>query len=80
LLIPQLPDHTGHSARVLAAGAGAVLTRDQASEDVVVEQARRLLACGAPARDGVRALAEEMHRCPTPSQVAGELVALVEGS
>jgi UDP:flavonoid glycosyltransferase YjiC (YdhE family) len=77
LLVPQLPDHTGHAARVLASGAGVVLTPDQATQQRIVKETRRLLAPDDAARHAVRALAEEMRRAPTPAEVAERLVALL---
>lgn len=77
LLVPQLPDHTGHAVRVLASGAGAVLTRDQATKERIVKETRRLLAPDDAARHAVRSLAEEMRRTPAPAEVAERLVALL---
>jgi len=79
LLIPQLPDHTGHAARVLAAGAGDVLTRDQASAETIVKETRRLLS-DESVRARARAFAEEMLRTPAPAQIVERLVALSAGT
>jgi len=76
LLIPQLPDHTGHAARVLAAGAGEVLTRDQATDERIRKESLRLLA-DDDVRQGVRALADEMRRAPSPAEVASQVADLV---
>ena len=79
LLIPQLPDHTGHAARVLAVGAGEVLTRDQANAATIVKETRRLLSDEA-VRARARGLAEEMLRAPTPAQIVERLPALSAGA
>jgi UDP:flavonoid glycosyltransferase YjiC (YdhE family) len=76
LLIPQLPDHTGHAARVLAAGAGEVLTRDQATGERIRKESLRLLADDG-VRQAVRALADEMGRAPSPAEVASQVADLV---
>ncbi|HKN52822.1 MAG TPA: nucleotide disphospho-sugar-binding domain-containing protein [Amycolatopsis sp.] len=76
LLIPQLPDHTGHAARVLATGAGEVLTRDQATGERIRKEAARLLADETP-RKAVQGLAEEMREAPTPALVARRLEEIV---
>jgi len=77
LLIPQLPDHTGHAARVLAAGAGVVLTRDQATEERIVKETRGLLSGGDGPRQALSVLAAEMRRAPSPAEVAERLVPLI---
>ncbi len=81
LLVPQLPDHAGHAARVLAAGAGEVLARDEADPDRLHAEVRRLLARDATG-DGVRAgaarLRDEVRAAPTPSDVAAGLPGLVD--
>lgn len=76
LLIPQLPDHTGHAARVLATGAGEVLTRDQATGERIRKESLRLLADDG-VRRAVRALADEMSRAPSPAEVAAQVTELV---
>ena len=77
LLIPQLPDHTGHAARVLATGAGEVLTRDQATAERIRKESLRLLADDG-VRQAVRALAEEMRRAPAPAEVAVRVAELAD--
>jgi len=77
LLIPQLPDHTGHAARVLAAGAGVVLTRDQATGERIVKETRALLAEGDAPRRALSNLAAQMRRTPSPAEVAERLVSLI---
>ncbi|MDH6579804.1 nucleotide disphospho-sugar-binding domain-containing protein [Kitasatospora sp. MAP5-34] len=79
LLVPQLPDHAGHSARVLAVGAGEVLSRDEATPGQLREDARRLLDSGAPGR-AARLLRERMFERPTPADLVTELEALAERS
>lgn len=72
LLIPQLPDHAGHAARVLANGAGAVLTRDEATPvDIAVETARLLTATAE--HDAARRLAQQIANQPSPADVVTEL-------
>ncbi|MEU3465893.1 nucleotide disphospho-sugar-binding domain-containing protein [Streptomyces sp. NPDC006733] len=78
LLIPQLPDHAGHAARVLAAGAGEVLTRDEATAERIRSEVSRLVADG-PERAAAAALRAEMLAQPTPSEVAAQLEELAAG-
>ena len=75
LLIPQLPDHAGHAARVLAAGVGEVLTRDEASPEAIREQVARLLR--GPQRATAAGVAAEMAKQPTGPQVLAELTDLI---
>ncbi|GAB2721549.1 nucleotide disphospho-sugar-binding domain-containing protein [Kitasatospora kifunensis] len=77
LLVPQLPDHAGHSARVLAAGAGEVLSRDEATAAQLHEDVRRLLESDAQRR-AARLLRERMLEQPTPADLVAELEALAE--
>jgi UDP:flavonoid glycosyltransferase YjiC (YdhE family) len=72
LLIPQLPDHAGHAARVQAAGAGAVLTRDEATPEQLRTEVLRLLG-GAGERAAARRLQQEMRQLPAPTAVVDEL-------
>ncbi|KZB88329.1 nucleotide disphospho-sugar-binding domain-containing protein [Amycolatopsis regifaucium] len=72
LLVPQLPDHTAHAGRVLAKGAGEVLTRDEATDDAVATQVERLLS--EPGfRGAALALREEIRAQPSPAAVVAEL-------
>ncbi|QNP69692.1 DUF1205 domain-containing protein [Streptomyces roseirectus] len=75
LLVPQLPDHTGHAGRVFAAGAGEVLSRDEATPRRLREEAGRLLdpVAGAAVRKTARGLRERMLRTPTPADIVNEL-------
>jgi UDP:flavonoid glycosyltransferase YjiC (YdhE family) len=75
LLIPQLPDHAGHAARVLAAGVGEVLTRDEASPEAIREQVAGLLRGPQPA--AAAGVAAEMAKQPTGPQVLAELTDLI---
>jgi UDP:flavonoid glycosyltransferase YjiC (YdhE family) len=77
LLVPQLPDHTGHAARVVATGAGEVLTRDEASPARLREEVLRLVADG-PERRAVQALRREMHQQPAPAALVAELERVAE--
>ncbi|SFP83873.1 nucleotide disphospho-sugar-binding domain-containing protein [Amycolatopsis rubida] len=68
LLVPQLPDHAGHAARVLAAGVGEVLTPDEATPDRLRSEVSGLLR-----DDGVCAAASGLRRAvrdlPSPAEV-----------
>ena len=79
LLVPQLPDHVGHAGRLLASGAGEVLTRDDATDDRLVSEVRRLLA-DSTARDAAHVLRQEMRAQPAPTDVVDELAALASGA
>ncbi|HEX6501589.1 MAG TPA: nucleotide disphospho-sugar-binding domain-containing protein [Micromonosporaceae bacterium] len=75
LLVPQLPDHAGHAARVVARGAGRVLRYDELSVDRIRAEAAEVLSNGASAAAaGVR---KEMLAQRSPAQIAAELPALV---
>jgi UDP:flavonoid glycosyltransferase YjiC (YdhE family) len=76
LLVPQLPDHAGHAERVLAAGAGAVLTVEQATPQRLREEVQRLLGDGSR-RAAAGRLQREMRAAPAPAAVAAELAATV---
>ncbi len=76
LLVPQLPDHAGHAARVLAAGAGEVLTRDEADAERLRDAAAGLLdpERGAERRAAARTLRDGMLAQPAPAAaLVGEL-------
>lgn len=79
LLVPQLPDHAGHSARVEALGAGTVLTRDEATPERIREAARALLADDAKQRAAAREARTGLLDQPTPAELVGELLALGSG-
>ncbi|MEV4441746.1 nucleotide disphospho-sugar-binding domain-containing protein [Streptomyces sp. NPDC049577] len=72
LLIPQLPDHAGHAGRVVAAGAGEVLTPGEATPERIRAEAERLLADG-PERAAARALRDETHSRPAPAHLVPRL-------
>ncbi|GHF22160.1 nucleotide disphospho-sugar-binding domain-containing protein [Streptomyces morookaense] len=72
LLVPQLPDHTGHAGRVAAAGAGRVLGRAEAVPGRLHTEVRELLEDPA-ARSAARELRAEMLARPTPAQVVTRL-------
>jgi UDP:flavonoid glycosyltransferase YjiC (YdhE family) len=72
LLVPQLPDHLGHSGRVLASGAGEVLARDEVTRDRLRDEVTRLLADG-PEREAATKLSQEMRQQPPPSELVAEL-------
>ncbi|MDJ1138233.1 nucleotide disphospho-sugar-binding domain-containing protein [Streptomyces iconiensis] len=75
LLVPQLPDHAGHAARVVATGSGEVLTRDEATAAQLREEAARLLDphAGAAQREAARALRDAMLEQPAPAGLVGVL-------
>lgn len=72
LLVPQLPDHAGHAGRVLAAGAGEVLTRDEATPDRLRAEVERLLKPGGP-RAAARRVQQEMREAPPPAAVVADV-------
>lgn len=74
LLVPQLPDHAGHSRRVAEAGAGEVLMRDEATGDRIRAAAERLLTeDGGAALGAARKLRAELEAQPAPAEVAAAL-------
>lgn len=75
LLVPQLPDHLGHSGRVLACGAGEVLTRDEVIPERLRAEVMRLLADG-PQRESASKLSQEMRQQPAPLDLVAELEAV----
>ncbi|MER7751192.1 nucleotide disphospho-sugar-binding domain-containing protein [Kitasatospora sp. NPDC097643] len=76
LLVPQLPDHAGHSKQVAETGAGEVLTRDEATPEQLRAAAARLLDEAGPARAAARKLQHELRTQPSPAEVATALEAL----
>ncbi|MER6668439.1 nucleotide disphospho-sugar-binding domain-containing protein [Amycolatopsis japonica] len=74
LLVPQLPDHTGHANRVSACGAGEVLTAQQASPSRLREEAERCLG-DSPRRAAAIRIQQEMRDSPPPAALVPELVA-----
>jgi UDP:flavonoid glycosyltransferase YjiC (YdhE family) len=77
LLVPQLPDHAGHSARVAARGAGVVLPIHEAGDALLRDRIGHLLSPGAGEPVAARAVAAEMREQPSPVDVAAELASLV---
>ncbi|WP_116198872.1 nucleotide disphospho-sugar-binding domain-containing protein [Amycolatopsis circi] len=75
LLVPQLPDHAGHSARVAARGAGTVLGVEELPG--VKERIERLLPDSSVERREARAVAEEMRAQPAPASAVTSLTALL---
>ncbi|MFF3458159.1 nucleotide disphospho-sugar-binding domain-containing protein [Streptomyces sp. NPDC002730] len=72
LLVPQLPDHLGHSGRVLATGAGEVLTRDEATPERLRAEADKLLT-GDAYRAAANKLREQMLSLPSPAELVAEI-------
>ncbi|MFI6321893.1 nucleotide disphospho-sugar-binding domain-containing protein [Nonomuraea sp. NPDC050556] len=70
-LVPQLPDHAGHSERTGSRGAALVLS----PADPVLEAADSLLADPGP-RKAAEELREEMYGQATPAEVVGALAEL----
>jgi UDP:flavonoid glycosyltransferase YjiC (YdhE family) len=77
VLVPQLPDHAGHSARVAARGAGTVLGVEELPG--IGAQIERLLPGDAVERQAARAVAAEMREQPAPADVVASLLALIGG-
>ena len=75
LLVPQLPDHLGHSARVLATGAGEVLANDEITPGQVRTEVACLLGDG-PQREAAAKLRQEMRQQPAPAAVVADLEAI----
>ncbi|MER7498527.1 nucleotide disphospho-sugar-binding domain-containing protein [Nonomuraea pusilla] len=75
LLVPQLPDHAGHTGRAAAGGAASVLSLAGLTPAAVREEAGRLLDAPEPRR-AAGELREEMLGRPTPAEVAGALARL----
>ncbi|MBP2327264.1 UDP:flavonoid glycosyltransferase YjiC (YdhE family) [Kibdelosporangium banguiense] len=74
LLVPQLPDHIGHSAQVLASGAGEVLTVDELSPDRLRSEVVRLSDCDGPHRAAAVRIQQEMQASPPPAALVPELL------
>lgn len=72
LLVPQLPDHSGHASRVLASGAGEVLTVAQAVPARLREETERLLG-DSPHRAAAARIRKEMRDGPPPAALVPEL-------
>ncbi|WP_328393674.1 DUF1205 domain-containing protein [Streptomyces sp. NBC_00390] len=72
LLVPQLPDHLGHSGRVLATGAGEVLTRDEATPERLRAEADKLIG-GDAHRAAANKLREQMLGLPSPAELVAEI-------
>ncbi|HKR51772.1 MAG TPA: nucleotide disphospho-sugar-binding domain-containing protein [Pseudonocardiaceae bacterium] len=72
LLIPQLPDHAGHAARILATGVGAVLTKDKATPEQLKTETLRLLQ-SADEHAAAKKLQQEMQQLPPPAAIVDEL-------
>ncbi|MEW2380557.1 nucleotide disphospho-sugar-binding domain-containing protein [Micromonospora sp. NPDC047707] len=76
VLVPRLPDHTRHSARLAETGAGLVVPAKDADPAAVVTALRRVLA--EPGfREAADRLRRELAAQPSPAQVVAELERLV---
>lgn len=72
LLVPRLPDHLRHAARIADTNAGVVLPATAWDPAAIRDGLAEVL--GSPAyRDAAEGLRQEMHRQPTPAQVVPEL-------
>jgi UDP:flavonoid glycosyltransferase YjiC (YdhE family) len=78
LLIPRLPDHVRHAARLAQAGAGAVLSPD-ADDAVIRDQAAAMLATSGY-RTAAGRLRQEMHEQPPPAELVPDLERLALGA
>nr|WP_207894376.1 glycosyltransferase [Tamaricihabitans halophyticus] len=72
LLIPQLPDHIGHSAAVEKVGAAAVLDAAAADQQSISQLVRKLLE-DAAIRESAQRIQAEIGRQPTPAQVVADM-------
>lgn len=72
LVLPQGADQFTNAEAVVAAGVGARLLGGDAVEDVIFEQARKLLADEA-VLGAARKLADEVAAMPSPAEVAQRL-------
>ncbi|GIF07106.1 glycosyl transferase [Actinoplanes siamensis] len=70
LLVPQLPDHAGHAARVLARGVGQVLTYDEMTGDRLRAEAAALLS-GDAGTAAAQVRAEMLEEKPPAAIAAG---------
>ncbi|MGR6920338.1 nucleotide disphospho-sugar-binding domain-containing protein [[Actinomadura] parvosata] len=75
LLVPQLPDHAGHTGRAVATGAATVLSLADLAPATVRDEVSRLLDDPEPRR-AAGELAEGMRGQATPAEVAGALAEL----
>jgi UDP:flavonoid glycosyltransferase YjiC (YdhE family) len=73
VLIPSLPDHSGHARRLAAAGAGVVLERAEATPEVVRKTVDGLLA-SVPHRAAAERLRDAIRSQPVPAAVVADLV------
>lgn len=71
-LVPQLPDHAGHSDRTATRGAAVLLSPAELTPTAVRETATRLLTDPDP-RKAAEELREEMYSQPTPAEVTTTL-------
>ncbi|MGB3442583.1 MAG: nucleotide disphospho-sugar-binding domain-containing protein [Actinophytocola sp.] len=72
LLVPQLPDHSGHAGRVADSGAAEVLTSAQAEPSRLRAETERLLGDGSH-RAAAHRIRQEMHDSPPPAALVPEL-------
>ncbi|MFD5250147.1 glycosyltransferase [Amycolatopsis sp. NPDC058340] len=72
LLLPQGADHFANAEALCTAGAALSLQPGELSAEAVTEHTRTLLGRTAH-RDAARAIAEEISRMPSPSEVARTL-------
>ena len=72
LVLPQGADQFTNAAAVVAAGVGVQLIGAEAVDDVIFEQARKLLA-DETVHGAVRRLADEVAAMPSPAEVAKRL-------
>jgi UDP:flavonoid glycosyltransferase YjiC (YdhE family) len=75
LALPQLPDQTFHSKRLVAAGAGRALFGAEVGPDTVTAELAKVLVSKESA-DAAAALRAEMHAQPSPADVVAQLEGL----
>lgn len=76
LLVPRLPDHSRHAARIAATGAGLVIPASASDSSMIRDQAAELLE-----KPGYRAMATklrwQLRAQPAPAQVVHDLEEIV---
>ncbi|WP_285774640.1 nucleotide disphospho-sugar-binding domain-containing protein [Microtetraspora sp. NBRC 13810] len=78
VLVPRLPDHVRHSARLGEAGAGVVLPAEEAAPEAIRDAVAGVLASPGH-RDAAERLRREMHGQPAPAGVVPELELIAAG-
>lgn len=79
VLVPRLPDHVRHAARIAEANAGVVVPAAPFDATAIREGLATVLGSSAY-RDTVESLRQEMRDQPTPAQIVPELERLATGA